>query len=126
MYRLYKVLDILQPQREMQFQYPRKLACNRTGLQSVTETDIKYGYIEGEDLFFYVLSIIDVYDRSIIYYHIGLHCINQDAGHLVQRALFKQNQFETEHRPVIRTDNGPPFISNIFEKMYQTCTTNHE
>ncbi|MBD5797258.1 integrase [Bacillus pseudomycoides] len=127
-YRLCKVLDILQPQREIKFQYPRKLAHNRTVIFSnqLWEMDIKYGYIEGEDRFFYVLSIINMYDRSIIDYHIGLHYTGQDAGHLVQRALFKRKQFEVEHKPVIRTDNGPQFISNIFEIMCQICEVEHE
>lgn len=122
------MLDILQPQREIKFRYPRKLTRNRTvtGSNQLWETDIKYGYIEGEDRFFYVLSIIDVYDRSIIDYYIGLYCTGQDADHLVQRALFKRQQFEIEHRPVIRTDNGPQFISNTFEKMCQTCEIEHE
>ncbi|MBJ8055328.1 transposase [Bacillus cereus] len=42
------------------------------------------------------------------------------AGHLVQRALFKRKQFEKEHKPVIRTDNGPQFVSNAFEKVCNT------
>ncbi|MDC2867259.1 integrase core domain-containing protein [Bacillus sp. BP-3] len=45
---------------------------------------------------------------------------------LVQRSLFKRKQFETEYRPVIRTDNGPQFISNAFEKVCHTCKALHE
>ncbi|HDX9589492.1 TPA: DDE-type integrase/transposase/recombinase [Bacillus pseudomycoides] len=86
---------------------------------------MKYGYIEGEDRFFYILSIIDVYDRSIVNYQIGLHCTGKDAGHLVQRTLFKRKQFEKEHKPMIRTDNGPQFISNAFEKVCHTCEALH-
>ncbi|HDR7209487.1 hypothetical protein [Bacillus cytotoxicus] len=40
--------------------------------------------------FFYILSIIDVCDCSIIGYHIGLQCPSEDAGHLVQRVRFKR------------------------------------
>nr|WGE05777.1 hypothetical protein P5640_07270 [Bacillus subtilis] len=60
----------------MKFHYPRKLARNRiiTESNQLWEADIKYGYIEGEERFFFILSLIDVYDRSIIDYHIGLHC----------------------------------------------------
>ncbi|MFE6377538.1 IS3 family transposase [Bacillus subtilis] len=67
-YRLCKELDILQPQREVKFHYPRKLARNRiiTESNQLWEADIKYGYIEGEERFFFILSLIDVYDRSII------------------------------------------------------------
>nr|MDH3084222.1 hypothetical protein [Bacillus subtilis] len=97
-YRLCKELDILQPQREVKFHYPRKLARNRiiTESNQLWEADIKYGYIEGEERFFFILSLIDVYDRSIIDYHIGLHCTGHDAGQPVQCALFKRQQFERE------------------------------
>lgn len=33
--------------------------------------DVKYGYIAGADSFFFQLSLIDVFDRSIIDYHLG-------------------------------------------------------
>ncbi|WGD80131.2 IS3 family transposase [Bacillus subtilis] len=127
-YRLCKELDILQPQREVKFHYPRKLARNRiiTESNQLWEADIKYGYIEGEERFFFILSLIDVYDRSITDYHIGLHCTGHDAGQLVQRALFKRQQFERETKPVIRTDNGPQFISLAFQKACETFHIEHE
>jgi putative transposase len=127
-YRLCKKLEILQPQREIKFQYPRKLARNRTitGSNQLWETDIKYGYIEGEQRFFFILSMIDVYDRSIIDYHIGLHCTGHDAGQLVQRTLFQRQQFEAEKKPVIRTDNGPQFVSVAFQKACETFKIEHE
>ncbi len=53
------------------------------------EVDIKYGYIAGEDRFFYLMSIIDVYDRVIIDYHMGLTCEGMHAAHILERALWK-------------------------------------
>ena len=94
-YRLCKELGILRPQRKKKISYPRKLARNRiiTGSNQLWEADIKYGYIAGEDRFFFVLSIIDVYDRNIIDYHMGLSCTGKDATQTLQRALFKRQQF---------------------------------
>jgi putative transposase len=107
-YRLCKEMDLLRPQREKRISYPRKLARNRiiTASNQLWEMDVKYGYIEGEERFFFVLTIIDVYDRSVIDYHIGLSCSGSDAVKTLQRALFKRQQFEQLNRPVIRTDNG--------------------
>ena len=51
---------------------------------------VKYGYIEGEERFFFVLALIDVYDRSVIDYPIGLGCSGIDAVKTLQRALFKR------------------------------------
>ncbi|MCC5468565.1 IS3 family transposase, partial [Pelosinus baikalensis] len=61
-YRLCKELNVLRPQRKIKAKYPRRIARNRKveGSNQVWETDIKYGYIVGEDRFFYVLIILDV------------------------------------------------------------------
>ncbi|MFX3628890.1 MAG: transposase, partial [Ectobacillus sp.] len=69
---------------------------------------------------------IDVYDRSIVAYHIGTSCTAKDAVHTVQHALWKRCQFEEEQKPVIRTDNGPQFVSHAFEEACQTFGIEHE
>jgi putative transposase len=127
-YRLSKEMDLLRPQREKRISYPRKLARNRiiTASNQLWEMDVKYGYIEGEERFFFVLTIIDVYDRSVIDYHIGLSCSGSDAVKTLQRALFKRQQFEQMNRPVIRTDNGPQFISHTFEAACDQFKVEHE
>ncbi|MGG4147581.1 IS3 family transposase [Paenibacillus algorifonticola] len=55
-YRLCKKLGLLRPQRKVKTKYPRKLARNRmiTASNQLLETDIKYGYIAGEDRFFFI------------------------------------------------------------------------
>jgi len=127
-YRLCKELDILRPQREIKTKYPRKLARNRvvTGPNQLWETDLKYGYVVGEDRFFYVLSIIDVYDREIIDYHIGLHCEGQDAAATLVRALIRRKMFDSNEKPVIRSDNGPQFISHKFSDKCIEIIMEHE
>ena len=127
-YRLCKELDILRPQRRKKISHPRKLARNRviTKSNQLWEADIKYGYIHGEDRFLFVFSIIDVYDRSIIDYHIGLHCSANDTVQTLNRALLKRQQFEGQEMPIVRTDNGPQFISNKFEDFCEGLTIEHE
>lgn len=127
-YRLCKELDILRPQRRKKISYPRKLARNRVITESnqLWEGDIKYGYIKGEDRFLFIFSIIDVYDRSIIDYHIGLQCTAKDTVQTLNRALFRRQQYESMEKPVIRTDNGPQFISNTFEKSCEDYKIEHE
>lgn len=127
-YRLCKELDILRPQRQKKIPYPRKLARNRiiTGSNQLWEADVKYGFIEGEDRFFFVMSIIDVYDRGIVDYHIGLSCTGKDVIQSMQRALFKRQQFNKSEKPVIRTDNGPQFISHTFQEFCKNFELEHE
>src|SRR5690606_41793441 len=109
LYRLCKVLDVLRPQRKIKSKQPRRLARNHTIARSnqLWEIDIKYGYIVGEDRFFFVCSIIDVYDRNAIDYHMGLSCLAEDVVRTVKRAIFKRQLFDDKNMPIIRTDNGP-------------------
>jgi putative transposase len=115
-YRLCKELDILGEQRKKKTKHPRKIARNReiSGSNQLWELDIKYGYVFGEQRFFYLLSVIDVYDRSIVDYHIGLSCEAAHAVQAVRRALFKRQLYGAENPPVLRTDNGPQFTSHTF------------
>ena len=127
-YRLCKELGILKKQRQLVAKHPRRLARNRiiTNVNQLWEVDIKYGYIAGEDRFFYLMSIIDVYDRVIIDYHIGLTCEGRHAAHILERALWKRKLINTSTKPVIRSDNGPQFISNVFETACKTLSVEHE
>ena len=118
-YRLCKRLEVLRPQRKLKMKHPRRLANNRviTGSNQLWETDIKYGWMAGERRFFFIMCILDVFDRSIITYHLGLTC---EANHLVQitqEALMKRQLFDKPkaEKPFIRSDNGPQFISHLFE-----------
>ncbi|WP_241675057.1 DDE-type integrase/transposase/recombinase [Paenibacillus luteus] len=127
-YRLCKLMDVLRPQRKITIKYPKRLANTRviTGSNQLWEVDIKYGWIHGEQRFFFLMSIIDVFDRAIIAYHIGLTC---EAVHLVQitkEALMKRQLLDQEAKPVIRSDNGPQFISHRFAEACMAFTMVHE
>ena len=127
-YRLCKELDILAPQRRIKVKHPRRLATNRliTAPDQLWEIDVKYGYIAEEDRFFYLMCIIDVYDRMIVDYHLGLTCEGKNAAQILQRALWKRHLFEINCRPVIRSDNGPQFISHVFEESCEQFSVEHE
>jgi len=127
-YRLCKELDILRPQRNISKAKSTKIAVNRkiTTSNSLWEVDIKYGYIHKEDRFFYILSYIDVYDRSIIDYHIGLSCKAQDASVTLKRAMIKRDLHNKEADLTIRSDNGPQFRSFKFENTLKELKVEHE
>lgn len=127
-YRLCKELDILRPQRKIKPKHPRKIAINReiTTSNALWEVDVKYGYIQGEDRFFYVLSYLDVYDRNIIDYHMGLSCKASDAAITLKRAMLKRNLHNKENNLVIRSDNGPQFKSFHFHNTCLELKLEHE
>ena len=55
----------------------------------------------------------------------GLSCVSDDVVQTLQRALFKRQLFNDLNKPVIRTDNGPQFISHTFEKRCEEFELEH-
>lgn len=127
-YRLCKHMNVLRPQRQLKIKHPKVLANNRviTASNQLWETDIKYGWIHGEQRFFFLLSIIDVFDRAIVMYHHGLSCEAKDLVQITQEALMKRQLFDKVNKPVIRSDNGPQFVSNRFAEACQQFGITHE
>lgn len=115
-YRLCKEMGVLLPQRPRRRRQVRRISCNREVVTAnqVWETDIKYGYIAGERRFFFVQTILDVADRMVIDYHIGLTCTADQAAQTLTGALERRKQEFGRQRPVIRSDNGPQFISKAW------------
>ena len=127
-YRLCKELDILRPQRKVYPNRPRKVAKKRnvTGPNQHWEMDLKYGYIPGVDRFFFQMSVIDIYDRSVIAYHLGLSATAKDAARVLITAFNKRGLENENDLPVIRTDNGPQFIAEAFQATCESLRLAHE
>ena len=127
-YRLCKELDILRPKRKTYPNRPRKLAKREkiTGSNQLWQMDIKYGYITHTKQFFFQLSVIDVFDRAIIDYHLGLSATAKNASRVLETALKKRGLEPGDKLPVIRTDNGPQFIAKNFEKTCDKWKIEHE
>jgi putative transposase len=127
-YRLFKELNILLPQREVKNKVPRKLANNRvvTGPNQLWQLDIKYGYVTGSRRHFYLASAIDVFDRSIVGYVTGKASSTESILTMLQRAVMKRNACAEEQSLVIRTDNGPQFCSKAFHTFCETMAIEHE
>ena len=115
-YRLCKELDVLLPQRKIKAKHPRRLAKKTkvTGSNKLWQMNLKYGYIAGIDRFFFIISIIDVYDRCIIAYHIGLTALAEDARRVLREAILAHGVTEGDGL-VLRTDNGPQFVAHVFQ-----------
>lgn len=126
-YRLCRKLGILHPQRRKKVYYPRRLARNHTidGSNQLWQLDIKYGYVAGYDQFFYIADIIDVFDRSIVGYHLGSSC---EARHVCEavKAALRARVAHGESKPIIRTDNGPQFVSKAFGDLCEAEQITHE
>ncbi|MDV2583507.1 IS3 family transposase [Alkalibacillus haloalkaliphilus] len=119
-YRLCKKLDILKDRRIKKSKHPRRLARNRviTGPNQLWQVDIKYGHIINSNHFVFVCCAIDVYDRQIVGVFRGPTCRAKDITIMLVKAMIKRRiHFKEgvgEKKLIIRTDNGPQFVSDIF------------
>nr|WP_279629244.1 IS3 family transposase [Paenibacillus helianthi] len=127
-YRLCKSLNLLAPQREKTNAVPRKVANNRvvTGPNQLWQMDIKYGYVAGQRRHFFLASVIDVFDRKIVAYHRGSTCRTPEILQTVQKALGARKISQHEASLVIRTDNGPQFVSKAFYAYCEQAGLEHE
>jgi putative transposase len=130
--RLCKGLGILLPQRIGNPKYPKRLARNHliTAPNQLWQLDIKYGKIDGSNRFFFVACAIDVFDRAIVGYYKGPRCQAKNITGMLKEAIIRRNlkapEEENGHCIVIRTDNGPQFISNLFGDFCEENKIFHE
>lgn len=131
-FRMCKRLDILKDRKTKHPKHPRKLAKNRliTAPNQLWQVDIKYGNIEETNYFVFVCCAIDVYDRQIVGVYRGSTCKAKDITTMLSKALirrevhFKEGEFES--KLIIRTDNGPQFVSELFGDFCQGQKIFHE
>ena len=123
-------MGVLRLQRRIKQRHPRRIAKKMQvdAPNQLWEMDIKYGYIAGTKEFFFQLSLIDVMDREVISYHIGLRCTARDAVNVLKQAIRKRNLDvrRAARLPVIRTDNGPQFIAKAFARACEELGLEHQ
>ena len=126
-YGLCKELGLLQKRRQAKKKTPRRLARNHiiTGRNQLWQMDIKYGHVAAKERFFFVLSLIDVFDRTIVGYYRGPKCEANDVCQTLVEAL-QQRVTAPEPLPIIRTDNGPQFVSTRFGDQCERLGIIHE
>lgn len=114
LYRLCKENNLLLKTHK-KFKKFKKFCINRklTKPHQVWEFDIKYGYLQGENRWFFILTYIDVFSRVITGAYIGLTCKAHNLAATLSLALKKWELNENEL--IIRSDNGPQMTSNLFK-----------
>lgn len=125
--RLCKLHNLLLKARGKKKSKFKKMSQNRvvTAENQVWEFDIKYGYLHGEERFFFLLAFIDVFNREIKGYHVGRHCQATDLLSTFKIALI-ENGITEDMNLVIRSDNGPQMRSNLFEQHLRDLPAEHE
>jgi putative transposase len=126
-YRLCKELGILQQARKRVSKHPRRLPRNHTITRpnQLWQMDIKYAYVLGKERFVYVFTILDVFDRVAVQQYRGTVCGAVQIVQTLSRALESRVK-PGEALPVIRSDNGPQFVSKLFGDTCESLGLVHE
>jgi putative transposase len=120
-YRICGEIGILLEQRSKSSRPARLIARNRiiTGPNQLWQVDLKYGYVDGERRFFFVLVFLDVFTRKVVGAHVGLRCQAGDLRNTLARAIADES-ITADHRLVIRSDNGPQMTANEVSRWLAT------
>jgi putative transposase len=127
MYRLCKEEGLLRYRgRRRRSSPPAHRAYERhiTAPNQLWEMDIQHERLPNGTPFF-VLSILDVFDRVIVFSNSYLSCKSGDVVKAAQTAL-DQYVENGEDKPVLRTDNGSQFISHEFHGFVEAEGIYHE
>lgn len=126
-YRLCSEHDLLLPRKKKNKRRGRIQTSekpNVTGPNQLWQFDIKYGLIRGENRFFFLMVFIDVFNREIKDYHIGLKCKASDIVFTLDNAI-KKHKIDPEGLTV-RSDNGPQMTSKEFKNYISGQGLEHE
>lgn len=126
-YRLCKENGLLLPRNKKKIKKVRKVCYSRKidGPNQLWEFDIKYGFILGENRFFFLLAFIDVFTREPVDYYIGKSCKAIHLKNTFENAL-RRKEISATDGIVIRSDNGPQMTSNLFSKYIDELKADHE
>lgn len=116
-YRICRWNNLLLSRRRKKGLAHRTVASNRqvNRPNQVWGFDIKYGYVDGERRFFFVLAFIDVFTRKVVGNYVGLSCKAGDLCFTLNQALLRECVTEADQL-VIRSDNGPQMTSKEFSE----------
>jgi len=125
-YRLYSWANLTLPKKKKSKRRGKKICENRkvTGPNQLWQFDVKYGYVDGENRFFFLMGFIDTFNREIMHYHVGLRCQAKDILFALKFALKKHNVKSEDL--VIRSDNGTQMTSYMFKKEIEELGLEHE
>ena len=125
-YRLCLENNLLLPKNKKKLKFNKKISENRNIMapNKLWQFDIKCGYIQGENKHFYLLGIIDIFNKKVIAHHVGYNCKALD----LKLTFYEAIKLLTPNldQLVIRSDNGPQMTSNQFNDYVTSIGLDHE
>jgi len=113
-YRLMKTNQLLcAPKPRESKRYVKYRILSPEGPLRLLEVDIKYAWIEGESRHVYILTIIDVFTRAILYWKVDRQmkqkAVEQAWSYVIENHLEPHQMYGWELNIEVRSDNGPQF-----------------
>lgn len=133
-YRLMKAARLLRPTKNRESkQYVKYRVLCPVGPLRLLEMDIKTVWLEGLRRYGYVLTILDVFTRVVLYWAVGFHMRQGEVQlawtEVIQNHLEPRGALAWEMHIEIRSDNGPQFcaqqLRNFLKDNYFVQTFTH-
>ncbi len=126
-YRLMKEARLLQPKKENESKnYVKYRVLSPESHLRLMEMDIKQVWMEGERRYAYILTIIDVFTRVVLYWTVGYQMRQkqvQNAWEKIIQGYFEQIDLRAWEVDIeVRSDNGPQFCA---KKLQEFLNENH-
>ncbi|MFT6338256.1 MAG: transposase InsO family protein [Halioglobus sp.] len=122
-YRIMKEEDLLQEKQKV---HPKKYVKYRIlipdGPLKALEMDIKFIWIESNQCHGYILTIIDVFTRMTLEWHIGMsitqHTVKQLWASVIEHHLQEHDMLNQGIQIEIRNDNDPRFSAKLVQDFF--------
>ncbi len=123
-YRLMKSNQLLcAPKARESKKYVKYRILSPEGPLRLLEVDIKYVWIDGENRHGYILTIIDVFTRVVLYWKVDRHmkqkAVEQAWSVVIEEHLEKHKMYGWKLNIEVRSDNGPQFSAKKLKKFLE-------
>lgn len=123
-YRLMKGARLLQPKRERASKdYVKYRVVCPEGPLRLMEMDLKMVWIEGLRRYAYVLTILDVFTRVVLYWQAGFQMKQQQVqgawAEVIENHLQPAGALAWEAHIEVRSDNGPQFCAEKLREFFK-------
>ena len=123
-YRLMKENQLLLKKKRIVKQYAKYRILTPSMPLEMLEMDIKFLWIEEHKKHAFILTVIDVFTRVVLHWHIGIsitqHTVKQVWETIIIEHLQPNDMLNEEISIEVRNDNDPRFSAKMVQDFFQT------
>lgn len=120
--RLMKENQLLVPKKKKVKQYAKYRLLTPNLPLEMLEMDIKFVWVESEKKHAYILTVLDVFTRTALAWHVGFsikqHKVKRVWEQVIENHLQPNNMLKKGIAIEVRNDNDPRFSAKTVQKIF--------